>query len=79
MASKKVLPFLLTRSAGRYAQTDLLVSLRSFGSGNIRREVSCPKLRDQILIKAGHLWADLEEIIQRARRPVVLTDNELFS
>lgn len=56
-----------------------LFSSRSFGSGNIRREVSCPKLREQILIKAGHLWADLEEIVQRGRRPVALIDYELFS
>ena len=45
-----------------------LLSSKSFGSEKIRREVSRPKLRDQILINAGDLWIDLKEIVGRIDR-----------
>jgi len=64
MASEKLLPFLLTLT-DVILKVMCLLFLKSFGSEKIRREVSCPKLRDRILINAGDRWIDLKEIVGR--------------
>lgn len=50
MASEKLLPSLLTLP-DVMLKVMCLLSLKSFGSEKIQREVSCPKLRDRILIR----------------------------
>lgn len=67
MASEKLLPFLLTLT-DVMLKVMCLLSSKSFGSKKIRREVSCPKLRDHILINAGDLRIDLKEIVGRIDR-----------
>ena len=67
MASEKLLPSLLTLT-DVMLKVMCLLSSKSFESEKIRREVSRPKLRDQILINAGDLWIDLKEIVGRIDR-----------